>query len=333
VNAQAAPRATPQWNAEPASAPPPLRVDHAALRNGWSALLSGLRRGFHPPLLAAWTLLLWLPTAVAALPALLWLYLQTAHSPQAALLAADATFLARALDGLRGEAPFLAAGLALSVLLALLLSPWLNGMVLAQVRSGQRLPLRALLRAGLGEYPRMLRMLAWSLLLMGTAAAIGVAVMLAIAWAVSRLAPPNEDLVAPGIGWFLPCLLVLLAHASIEAGRGWLGSDPTLRSVIAAWRRGLAMLLQRPGATLMVYLGTSLVGSGLALACLRLRTLVDGEGWINTLLAFACVQCAVAALAWGRAARVHGLADVAIAHATAPPAAVRQRPRRSQPLR
>ena len=52
--------------------------------SGWSTLLSGLRRGFHPPLLLAWVVLLWIPAAMATLPAALWLYVQTAHTPQAA---------------------------------------------------------------------------------------------------------------------------------------------------------------------------------------------------------------------------------------------------------
>jgi hypothetical protein len=289
---------------------PPV-AEAIAPRTGWSALLTGVRSGFHPQVLLAWVVALWLPTVAAALPATLWLYLQAGHSPHAAATAASATFLADALDGMPDAGVVLGASTGFALLLALLLSPWLNGMILAQVRSGDRLRLGATLRAGLAEYPRMLRMLAWSLLLVGIAVAIGSAAIVGIEALALRFAATDEGLVPTPAGWFLPALLALLVHATIEAGRGQLGADPGLRSVVVAWRRGLALLLQRPGATMLVYLGTSGLGIGLALGFLRMRALLDSGHWPGWLLAWACAQLAVAALAWGRSARLHGLADLA----------------------
>ncbi|GAB3089239.1 hypothetical protein [Lysobacter terrae] len=322
-------------DATPAADAPSAQVAALHARSGWGALFAGLRRGFHPQLLIAWLLMVWLPAAIVALPAVLWLYLNVGHSPQAATLAADASgdFLSQALTAMRGEEALLAAGAGFGLLLAVLLSPWLTGMIVAQIRTVYRLRLGGVIRAGLGEYLRMLRMLAWSLLLMMVAAALGVAAMLGIEWMVQNAAsvPVSEQpLALADAGWFLPLLFVLLVHVTMEAGRGWLGADLALRSVLEAWHRGLHMLLRRPGATMVVYLGTTLVGHGLAFGFLRLRTLLEVDGWPGWLLAFACTQLMVASLAWGRSARLHGLADLATAEVIAAPKEERaSRPRRS----
>lgn len=316
VNAQPVAQVPPGWPSE--SSPPVAPPADAFLPSpsGASALLSGLRRGFHPSLLLAWVVLLWIPAAMAMLPAALWLYVRTAHTPQATVLAAEATFLADALGAARGEGAFLAAGSLLALCAGLLLSPWLSGMIIAQIRTDQRLPFAGVLRCGWDAYLRMLRMLLLSLFLIGLAAAAGAGAILAIEW----------DVMVPEIGWLLPVLLALFVHVSVEAGRGCLGADPALRSVGLAWSRGFLLLRQRPGAVVAVYAGTTLVGYGFALGFLYLRTLIDAEGWGGWLLGSACVQFAVAAMAWGRSARLHGLAGLAaaqpalpIAPAAAPP--------------
>ena len=303
-----------------ASASATAQAIHA--RSAFGALLAGLRRGFHPQLLLAWVVMLWLPAAIAALPAALWLFLQFGHSPQAAAIAtdADATFVASALASMQGgEATLLAACAGFALLVALLMSPWLSGMIVAQIRTVYRLRVGGVVRAGLGEYSRMLRMLALSVLLLAIAAGVGIAAMLAIEAGVSRFAPTPEDLAPSRIGWMLPIALVLFVHMTIEAARGWLGADLALDSVVEAWKRGLALFWKQPGATVTVYLGTSLVGLGFAVAFLRLRTFVDASGWMGWLLAFACTQLVVASMAWGRSARLHGLADLAMAQLDLPP--------------
>jgi hypothetical protein len=290
-------------------------------RGGFGALMAGLRRGFHPQLLLAWVLMLWLPVAIATLPAALWLYLQFGHSPQAAMIATDvdATFIADALDSMQGEADLLAASAGFALFVAVLLSPWLSGMIVAQIRTVYRLRMGGVIRAGLGEYSRMLRMLVLSAVLIAVAAGVGIAAMRAIETGIASLAPSSDDLAPLRIGWLLPAVLVVFAHVTIEAGRGWLGADLALNSVVGAWKRGLALLWRRPVATLTIYLGTSLVGIGFAIVFLRLRALIDAGGWAGWLLAFICTQLIVASMAWGRSARLHGLADLATAQLVSPP--------------
>ncbi|MFC5570588.1 hypothetical protein ACFPN1_11010 [Lysobacter yangpyeongensis] len=320
VNVQTAPR-TPAGlspRVHPAVTPP-RPTEAVAARSGWLALFVGLRRGLHPPLLLAWMVLLWLPAAVAALPAALWLYLEIGHAPPATGTAATTSvaFLAQAVDAMRTDGVLLAACAGFAMLLSALLSPWLAGMVVAQIRTGQRPGFGATLRAGLREYPRLLRMLGWSLLLVAVAASAGVAAKLSFeSFALRYVTDEAASLAAP-LGWFVPLLCVLFVHVTVEAGRAWLGADPALKSVLVAWRRGLQLLRQRPGPTLLVYAGASLAGGGLALACLRLRTLAELDGWPAWGLDLACAQLAVLSLAWARSARLHALADLA-AHAQGP---------------
>ena len=282
-------------------------------RSGVHALARGLRHGLHWRLLLASTLLLLLPTLLLALPVAGWLQAQFAHSLQAATIAAgdDAPLLLEGLLKIREHGAWLGGSAAGAALLALLLSPWLTGMVVASIRAGHALRFGALLRAGLGEYLRMLRMLAWSLLPLGVALGLGL-------WALDMAETSTEQAILASeaermsrIALVSLAVLLVLAHASVEAGRAWIGADLGLRSVIRAWWRGVKLLLRRPLATLLVYLGTSIVGYGLALGLGVLRLQVDGSSWGGWLAGFALTQLVVAMLVFGRAARLHGLADLA----------------------
>ena len=61
-----------------------------------------------------------------------------------------------------------------------------------------------------------------------------------------------------------------------------------------------------------MYLGTSVVGYGLALLFVVLRLQFDGNSWGGWLAGFALTQLVVATLAWGRVARLYGLAELAL---------------------
>lgn len=281
-------------------------------RGGFRALASGLRHGLQWRLLLASTLLLLLPTLLLALPVAGWLQAQFAHSLQATAIAAgdDVPLLLEGLLKIREHGAWLGGSAAAATLLALLLSPWLTGMVVASIRAGHTLRLGALLRAGLGEYLRMLRMLVWSLLPLGIALGVGM-------WALDMAKPSEQAILASEaegrsrIALIALVSLLVLAHASVEAGRAWIGADLGLRSVIRAWWRGCKLLLRRPLATLVVYLGTSIVGYGLALGLGVLRVQVDGSSWGGWLAGIVLTQLVVAMLAWGRVARLHGLAELA----------------------
>lgn len=102
--------------------------------------------------------------------------------------------------------------------------------------------------------------------------------------------------IATGIG----VLLLLLAHAGIEAGRGWLAADARLRSALKAWWRGMALLCKRPLAVLGAYLLPTLCSLLAALLLLVLRQHLQGAGFAGFVLAMllGCMICA--AIAWGK---------------------------------
>src|SRR3546814_2748559 len=124
----------------------------------------------------------------------------------------------------------------------------------------------------------MLRMMLWSLIPLGLALMVGGGVMGALKKSTEQAILVSEVDAAARIGLIVAVIVFVLAHATVEAGRGWIGADPGLRSVIKAWWRGLKLLLRRPLATLLGYVIAGVVGYGLALLFAWLRLKVDGVG-------------------------------------------------------
>lgn len=282
-------------------------------RSGFSALMSALGAATQWRVLLWWLLALALPTLIAALPVWSTLAAQFGHAPQAADIAADRN-LPLLLDGLMSmedRVGGIAAGVMVSLLLALLLSPWLTGMVVASLRAGRRLGMGELLHGGLVEYGRMFRMLLWSIIPLGIALAIGGGVSAALHKQTESAILASEVARAGTIGMVVLAVLALFAHMTLEAGRGWLGADAGLRSVLRAWWRGMKLVLRRPLASLVVYFGTAIVGYGLALLFAWLRLGSHGAGIGATMLGLLLAQLVVAMIAYARIARLHGFTALA----------------------
>ena len=296
-------------------------------RGGFGAALAALKSALQWRLLLLWILATLLPVLLVATP--LWTTLQSqfGHSLHADDIAAgrNLPLLLQGLMKIGEHMGWLGASLGASSVLMLLLSPWLTGMVVASLRAGRRLGFGELVHGGLSEYWRMLRMLLWALIPLGIAAAIGGGVIGALDKGTEQAILASEVENASRLGMVVLAIVFVLAHATVEAGRGWLGADAGLRSVIKAWWRGCKLLVKRPLATLLVYLVASIVGYGLALLFAWLRVRVDGAGVGAFVLSFLLGQAIVAMLAWGRIARLHGMADLAADRmaqkATAAPAA------------
>lgn len=281
--------------------------------SGFRALVAALGAALQWRLLLLWLLAMLLPTLLVALPASAWLQGQFGNSLLAADIAAgrNLPLLIDGLSSLGEQMAWLGSTAFMATLLVVLVSPWLNGMVVASIRAGRRLGFGELLQGGLAEYGRMFRTLLWSLLPLGIAIGIG-------AW-LTNLAGKKMDTAilasdVEGIArialWSAIALFVL-AHATVEAGRGWLGADRSLRSAIRAWWRGSKLLLRRPIAVLAVYLGTVLAGCGLAALLGVLRLQFNGASAGGFVVALLLTQLVVIALAWGRIARLYGMADLA----------------------
>lgn len=298
-------------HAEPAVATPPPAKPRK--RSGLRALLAGLGDALQWRLLLLWALGLLLPTAIVALPVWRSLAAQFDHSLQVERIAS--AFEPMAMFGAIGNisesgAWFGGAGIT-ALVLTLLLSPWLSGMVVASIRTGYPLGFTGLIGGGAREYGRMLRTLLWSLLPLGIAFGIGAAAMgMADRSTADAILSADVDR-ARNIALVVAAVLFVVAHASVEAGRGVIASDPARRSAVRAWGRGFMLMLRRPVATLLVYLGTMLVGYGLALGFGLLRVQASGSGWLALLLGLLLTQLLVASIAWGRSARLYAMADLA----------------------
>ena len=250
--------------------------NHASTRplGGPSALLAALAAGLRWRVLLWWTIALALPALIALLP--VWSSLQTqfAYSPKAAAIARmdDLPLLVEGLRGMSEQIGGITLAGMVAAAISLLLSPWLTGMVVASIREQRSLRMGELAHGGLGEYGRMFRMLLWSIVPMGIALVVGFAIFGALGKRADEAILAADAARASNIGLGVLAVLALFAHATIEAARGWMAADIGLRSVLRAWWRGLKLVLRRPLASLVVYLGTAIVGYGLALFFLWLRT-------------------------------------------------------------
>jgi hypothetical protein len=311
-------------------------MNRTSRRGGLGAAFAALKSALQWRLLLLWIIATLLPVLLVATPLWATLLAQFGHSLYAADIAAgrNVPLLVQGLMKVGEHLDWLGVSLGATTVLMLLLSPWLTGMVVASLRAGRRLGFGELVHGGLSEYGRMLRMLLWSVIPLGIAAAIGGGVIGALGKSTEQAILASEVDSASRIGLAVAVVVFVLAHATVEAGRGWLGADSGLRSVVKAWWRGCKLLLKRPLATLLVYLVASLAGYGLALLFAWLRVRVDGVGMGAFVLSFLLGQLIVAMLAWGRIARLYGMADLAtdrMAQKAATPAAPVASPAAAEP--
>jgi hypothetical protein len=261
-------------------------------------------------LLLLWVLALSLPMLLVTLPMWRALAGQLDHSLLGATLAQglDLPTLIEALGGPRnGYAPA-SLGLA-GLLLTLLMSPWLSGTVVTAARAHRRLGLMDLAAGGVREYPRLARLLVW--------AALPLGIMGALSGALFKLAGDKADAATMEVvadRWQLLALLVsallmLLAHASLDAARARLTLQPQARSAVLAWWRGLPLLWRGWGRAWWLYLLTTAPGLiGLALLALA-RGHSSAVGWIGVPSAVLLGLALVAVTGWMRGARLFAMIE------------------------
>ena len=278
-----------------------------------SALRDGLRGAMQ------WRLwLLWIGASlgsalIAALPAWNWLANALNHSVHARAIAngeaptllLDLMMSRNAPLGVLGESTTIAA------ILMLLLSPLLAGATLTAIRSRTRPGFGDLLRGAIGEYGPLLRMLLWSVVPLGAALMVMTVLVGANESAHADAIVGSELATGRKIALLIGAVLFVLAHASLEAGRGWLATDGRLRSALKAWWRGLKLLCRRPVAVLLAWLVTTVLGLALALSFAWLRQFAGGAGLGGFLLAMLLGCGIAAALAWGRIARLYAMSALA----------------------
>ena len=295
----------------PVAAPRVLQATAPHARR--TGLLRALRPALQWRLMLLWLLALLLPAMVAALP--IWRMLGAAFDRSV-----HAPALAQRLDlvaisdvmGLHGQhASALASGGLVALAMTLLLSPLLTGAAITAARAPAPIGFAALVAGGVHEYGRLLRMMLWAVVPLGLAGFLGAIAVGAAdehaATAVLESSAGNAQLAAAIVAG----VLMLLAHATLDAGRAVLALDRRRKSAVLAWRDGLVLLARRPMATLGFYVAITVLGLGLAglLAVARLNVPALGAGSFAGGLLLA--QLAVLALAWMRCARLLALMALA----------------------
>lgn len=263
-------------------------------------------------LLLLWVLLLLLPTAVVSLP--LWRSLSGLLDRSVQVPAWAAQFspvmFGDTMSALSDNSGWLGGVALLGLLLTLLLSPFLNGMVIGSGRAGRVLGFSHLLQCGIVEYGRMFRLMLWSVLPYAVMAALIGVVFGAVDRIDARAVLESEADRASHMALWLAVLLFVLAQAIVESGRAAFIADSSLRSATRAFGRGFMQLLRRPFSTLLSYLLISLAGYAIALAIGLGRVHTPAVGVGGLVLAILLAQLVVLVLGWVRVARLFALAEV-----------------------
>ncbi|MDR3481512.1 MAG: hypothetical protein P4L91_12475 [Burkholderiaceae bacterium] len=264
-------------------------------------------------LLLLWLAVLLIPTALAALP--FWQVFATSldHSVYAPQLAQrlDANSVADLVTVLQLNAIALKSAGIVSLVMSLLLSPFLSGMAITAAKASERLGFGALIHGGVAEYGRLLRLLLWGALPLGVAGGLGAGAMhLADKFAEKAILESNADL-ARHAALLLCVVLFLIADATLDAGRAQFALSVRRRSAIKAWWRGLKLIFKRPLASIGLYALLSVIGFVAAAALGVLRMNLPHASVLALPASLLLMQLSVAAIAWLRGARLFALVQLA----------------------
>ncbi|UGQ47576.1 hypothetical protein [Massilia endophytica] len=276
-------------------------------------IVNAARAALQWRLLLVWLGASLLPTLLLAVP--MWSTLSAAldHSVRAAALAqeldlAALTDLAAAIG--ENKLAFRAGGVAAIVLL-LLLSPFLTGAVVTAARSPQPARFGVLFAGGMAEYPRMFRMLLWAVVPFGVAGAIGGKLADLATDHAKKAVLYSDAQLGDMAAIAATVLLLLLANATLDAGRAALAADRRRSSAVKGWWRGLKLLARRPGAALGAYAALTACGALLAALLGIARINIPAASTAGWIAAFAVTQLIVLLIAWMRTARLFALVSLA----------------------
>jgi hypothetical protein len=257
-------------------------------------------------------------TAVAALPAWRLLGNLLDRSPRALAMAERFDALAFEDMGMafaRSAAPLSGAALV-ATLLAAFSWPFLAGMAVSAARAQRPRTFVSWLEGGLAYYTRMLRI--GLLAIVPLAVAAGIVTM--SYWGARRYAHGvilESQATAAARGALAVSLVVFaVVQTSLELGRAAFAADDQLRSGWQAWLRGLSLMGRYPLAAFGSYLGATLASYAAAFLLFVVRLRVSGPSAAQLVVGFLVAQLGVAALGWGRAARLVALTALSRSHLT-----------------
>jgi len=204
-----------------------------------------------------------------------------------------------------------ATGVQTSIVLALLLAPLLAGAALVVADADARPRIRGLLSGAAAYYPRLLRMQLAALIPLGAA---GLLTSVLMRWSshVDDAATSEAATHASSrIAWTLAIALVFVAQLVVDAGRARLAAEPERRSAVKALGAGVKLIVKRPAQALAIGASTTAVSLLIATIVLVVRNQFAQTSGAAVLFAFLIGQLAVMAIAWGRAAKLCGLVEIA----------------------
>ena len=263
-------------------------------------------------LLLLWVLVLLVPTFIITLPLWRIISLQLNHSVLAGEFAQHLNMNAiNDIISVMVDNKLLLqeAGVG-ALILTLLLSPLLSGAIITAARSPTSLPIGKLIHGGMTEYWRMFRMLICALIPFGIAGAIGSGVMhLADNYGEQAILQSDAEF-ASHAATAVMIILLVIADATLDAGRAQFINHANRCSVIIAWWRGLKLIVTRPLQTLGVYVAITLIGLIAAAVLALLRLKIGHIHLPGFILGLVLTQLLVVSLAWIKTARLFGLAAV-----------------------
>jgi len=261
-------------------------------------------------LLLLWVVVLLIPTIIMALP--LWQIIssQLNYSINSEALAQHMNmnaigdiFYAMSVNKMLLQE----AGLG-ALIFTLLLSPFLSGAIVSAARAQSPLALGKLVHGGIAEYWRMFRMLVWAFIPLGIAGGIGAGLThWADTYAETAILESNADLAAH-VALAVMLVLLVIADASVDAGRAQFVISTIRRSAIKAWWNGFLLVVRRPLTTLGFYVVLTLAGAVLVavFGVVRMNSgSVHPFGFIAGLI---LTQLIVLSTAWMKSARIFALA-------------------------
>lgn len=262
---------------------------------------------------ALWILVLALPAILGVAPLYAALAAMLDHLPDGDALArgfslSQAGDLMAALGDSGGA---IRIALLASALVALLVSPWLTGVAIGAARAQRPPTLRELVAGAFSEYPRQLRLLLWAGLVY--ALALGLFGLVSY-WADERAQGLTLETSAQWgfhLATLVGALAFLAAHASLETARAFLVVRPSDGGALRAWWRAVKLMLRRPLQLSGLYLLVMLVALAVAAVIALVRIRIEAIGVPMFALALLLANLGVAALAWGRVARLRALAHLA----------------------
>ncbi|GFZ95441.1 hypothetical protein ISN74_04315 [Dyella caseinilytica] len=280
---------------------------------GFSSLGTAMRAAVQWRLLLLWLVIMLIPATVVALP--LWHMLggildTSVHASEWAQHFSDLMF-SDVIFALSNHFQWLGAVAMIGFVLTLLLSPFLDGMIVGSGRAGRALGFGEVLQNGLIEYGRMFRVMFWSLLPYG----LLMVVMAASGNMVGKYAETavleSQVSAYSNLMHVLVLVVFVIVQSIVESARAAFIADVTLRSATRALWRGIRQLVRRPLKTLLFYLTVTVVGLLLASVFAVARIHVTAFGGLGFLLALLLSQLIVVIIGWMRVARLFALAEVA----------------------